>query len=379
MRLYEYEAKQIFQTHGLAIPKGQVVESAEEARRFASKIGGPVVIKPQVLTKKRGKAGAIRFASDPDQAFRESQLLLGMTLKEEKVSKLLVEEKVEIDKEFYVGMTIDYSLLKPVGITSRSGGMDIEEVAQEKPAMVKKVKFSISEGPTENELGEQVSVFKGSEQGLMREVTKKLYQIFKQYDAEMAEINPLALSKQGKAVALDAFLNVDDDSLFRHSDLVRPRGVTPKEFEFEQSLKEKKWKYIEMDPDGEIGILSSGAGITMAILDLINMHGGRPANFLDTAQMNAEGIYKAFSLFADNPKLKVLLVNIFAGLNRCDDLAMGIKRYLQEHQLRMPLVVRMIGYREDEGKSILKEINVETIRSLEDSVEKVIQITKGAK
>jgi succinyl-CoA synthetase beta subunit len=145
----------------------------------------------------------------------------------------------------------------------------------------------------------------------------------------------------------------------------------------EQSLKEKKWKYIEMDPEGEIGILSSGAGITMAILDLIKMRGGRPANFLDTAQMNAEGIYNAFSLFAGNPKLKVLLVNIFAGLNRCDDLAMGIKRYLQEHPLRMPLVVRMIGYKEDEGKSILKEINVETIRSLEDSVEKVIQIAKG--
>jgi succinyl-CoA synthetase beta subunit len=377
MRLYEYEAKEIFQKHGLAIPKGQVVDSAEEARRFASQIGGPVVIKPQVLTKKRGKAGAIRFASDPDQAFRESQLLLGMTLKEEKVSKLLVEEKIEIDKEFYVGMTIDYSFLKPVGITSRSGGMDIEEVAQEKPAMVKKVRFSISEGPTEKEIGEQILVFKGSEQESMREVTKKLYQIFKQYDAEMVEINPLALSKQGKAVALDAFLNVDDDSLFRHFDLVRPRGKSKEEFEFEQNLKEMKWKYIEMD--GNIGILSSGAGVTMAILDLISMSGGRPANFLDTAQMNAEGIYKAFSLFADNPKLKVLLVNIFAGLNRCDELAMGIKRYLQENGLKTPLVVRMIGYREEEGKNILKEVNVEAIRSLEESVDKVIQIARGAK
>jgi succinyl-CoA synthetase beta subunit len=241
--------------------------------------------------------------------------------------------------------------------------------------MVKKVRFSISEGPTEKELGEQVSIFKGSEQGLMREVTKKLYQIFKQYDAEMVEINPLALCKQGKAVALDAFLNVDDDSLFRHSDLVRPRGKSKEEFEFEQNLKEMKWKYIEMD--GDIGILSSGAGVTMAILDLISMSGGRPANFLDTAQMNAEGIYKAFSLFADNPKLKVLLVNIFAGLNRCDDLAMGIKRYLQENGLKTPLVVRMIGYREEEGKNILKEVNVEAIRSLEESVDKVIQIAKG--
>jgi len=378
MRLYEYEAKEVFQKCGLAIPRGQIVASAEEARRFASEIGGPVVIKPQVSAKKRGKAGAIRFASDPEEAFRQSQSILGTMLNDEKVATLLVEEKIEIDKEFYIGMTIDYSSLKPVAIASPLGGVDIEEVAQEKPAIVKKVLFSISRGPTEKDYEELVSIFKPTEQALMKEVTKKLYQIFQKYDAEMVEINPLALTKHGKSMALDAFLNVDDDSLFRHSDLVKPRGMTREQFDFEQSLKEKKWKYIEMDPDGEIGILSSGAGITMAILDLIKMHGGRPANFLDTAQMNAEGIYSAFSLFADNKKLKVLLVNIFAGLNRCDDLAMGIKKYLQQHPLRMPLVVRMIGYREDEGKGILKEIDVETIRSLEDSVEKVIQIAQGA-
>jgi succinyl-CoA synthetase beta subunit len=379
MRLYEYETKEIFQKYGLAIPKGQVVESAEEARRFAFQIGGPVVIKPQVSTKKRGKAGAIRFASDPQEAFRQSQSMLGMMLNHEKVSTLLVEERIEIDKELYVAMTIDYSFLKPVAVMSPFGGVDIEEFAHKKPEMVKKVRFSISKGPIVKEYEELVSIFNQNEQILMKEVSEKLYRIFRDCDAEMVEVNPLALTKHGKAVALDAFLNVDDDSLFRHSDLVRPRGMSQEEFEFEQSLKEKKWKYIEMDPDGEIGILSSGAGITMAILDLIKMHGGRPANFLDTAQMNAEGIYNAFSLFAGNTRLKVLLVNIFAGLNRCDDLAMGIKRYLQEHPLRMPLVVRMIGYREDEGKSILKEINVETIRSLEDSVEKVIQIAKGAK
>jgi len=378
MRIYEHEGKEVFQKYGLAIPRGQTVKSAEEARRFASEIGGPVVIKPQVSAKKRGRAGAIRFASDPEEAFRQSQSVLEMMLYDERVSTLLVEEKIEIDKEFYAGMTIDYSSLKPVMIASPLGGVDIEEVAQERPAMVKKVLFSISKGPVEKEVEELVSIFSQNEQMLMKEVLEKLYRIFRQYDAEMVEINPLALTKRGKAVALDAFLNVDDDSLFRHSDLVKPRGMTREEFDFEQSLKEKKWKYIEMDPDGEIGILSSGAGITMAILDLIKMHGGRPANFLDTAQMNAEGIYNAFSLFAENKKLKVLLVNIFAGLNRCDDLAMGIKKYLQEHPLRMPLVVRMIGYREDEGKSILKEIDVETIRSLEDSVEKIIRIAQGA-
>lgn len=379
MRLYEYEAKELFQKYGLLIPKGEIVDSAEAASHFASSIGAPVVIKPQVLTKKRGKAGAIRFSSSPKETLDQAQSLLGMELNHEKVSTLLVEEKIEIGQEFYVGMTIDYGSLKPVAITSPLGGIDIEEVAHEKPAMVKKVEFSISKGLSDQDLDELVSIFKSNEQVLMKDIIKKLHRVFRDYDAEMVEINPLALSKEGKTVALDAFLNMDDDSLFRHSDLVRPRGMGEEEFKFEQSLKEKKWKYIEMEPNGEIGILSSGAGITMAILDLIKMQGGRPYNFLDTAQMNADGIYNAFTLFDGNPKLKVLLVNIFAGLNRCDDLAMGIKRYLAEHRLSMPLVVRMIGYREEEGKQVLNEINVEPIRSLEDSVEKVIRIAKGAK
>lgn len=379
MRLYEYEAKALVQKYGILIPKGEIVDSAGAASNATSSIRAPVVIKPQVLTKKRGKAGAIRFASHPEEVFQESQSLLGMMLHEEKVSTLLVEEKIEIEKEFYVGMAIDYSLLKPVAIVSPLGGMDIEEVAQSTPAMVKKVGFSISNGPTEMDLEDLVSIFQPTDQVVMREVVKKIYQIFRDYDAELVEINPLAITKHGKAMALDAFLSMDDDSLFRHSDLIKPRGMSQEEFEFEQLLKQRKWKYIEIDPDGEIGILSSGAGITMAILDLIKMQGGRPSNFLDTAQMNADGIYQAFSLFAGNTKLKVLLVNIFAGLNRCDDLAMGIKRYLTEHPLRMPLVVRMIGYREEEGKKVLNEINVEPIRSLEESIEKVIRIAKGAK
>jgi len=377
MRLYEYEAKEVFQKYGLAIPRGQIVGSAEEARRFASQIEGPVVIKAQVLTKKRGKAGAIRFASNPEGAFFESKSMLGMMVNHEKVSTLLVEEKIEVDKELYAAMTIDYSFLRPVAITSPFGGVDIEGVAHEKTEMVKKVRFSISKGPIEEDYEELVTIFNQNEQMLMKEVLDKLYRIFRDYDAEMVEINPLALSRHGEAVALDAFLNVDDDSLFRHSDLIRPRGKSKEEFEFERFLKEMKWKYIEMD--GDIGILSSGAGITMAILDLISMRGGKTANFLDTAQMDAEGIYKAFSLFSGNTNLKVLLVNIFAGLNRCDDLAMGIKRYLSENQLRIPVVVRMIGYREEEGKNILQEINIEAIRSLEEAVEKAIELSKRGK
>ncbi len=379
MILYEHEGKAVFRENGIAVPGGRVVGTAEEAREATARIGRPVVIKPQVSTKKRGKAGAIRFASGPEEAFREARELLGMTLGQEKVSALLVEERIDIAKEFYVGMTVDYSLVKPVAIASPLGGVDIEEAAREHPAKVKKVRFSMGGGLSESDLDELASAFEPADRKPVRESLVKVHGIFRKYDAQILEINPLVLTKRGDMVALDAFLNVDDDSLFRHPELVRPRGKTAEEYEFDRHLKEMKWKFIEMDPEGEIGILSSGAGVTMAILDLIHAGGGRPANFLDTSQMDAEGIYKAFSLFAGNKKLKVLLVNIFAGLNRCDDLAMGIRRYLEERSLGMPLVVRMIGHREDEGKAVLREIGVETIRSLEESVDKALRIAKRAK
>lgn len=377
MRIFEYEAKEIVQKYGLDIPKGKIICSPEEAATFATQLNNIVVLKPQVLSKKRGKAGAILFANNPQEAFEHAKTLFSMKVNQEKVTTILLEERIEYDQEYYIGMTIDYSSSKPIAIVSPFGGMDIEEIVHEDPSKVKKENFSISQGLSDQQLELLVAPFKKTEQELMKVILKKMNQIFREYDMELLEINPLVRDKHGKMVVLDAHMNIDDDSLFRHADLVKPRGMSQEEFAFEQLLREKRWKYIEMDPDGEIGILSSGAGITMAILDLIKMNGGRPSNFLDTAQMNADGIYDAFSLFNGNPKLKVLLVNIFAGLNRCDDLAIGIKRYLTEHQLSMPLVVRMIGYREDEGKKILNEINIEPIRSLEEAVEKVIQIAKG--
>lgn len=378
MKLYEYEAKEIFARYGLPIPRGRVIKEPKMAADVIFEIGGPVVIKPQLGVKGRGKAGAILFASNPQEAIENSESILGKTIMGEKVEMLLIEEKVEVFSELYLAVTVDYSMAKPVIIASSSGGVDIEEVAKEKSESIRKIPVIISRGILEEDLDPLTSMFNAfdsSVQSQIRQFSSMLYQIFRDYDAEITEINPLALAENDSVIALDAVLNIDEDSLFRHPELIKRRGKSEEEFQLEQLCREMSWTYIEMD--GDIGILSSGAGLTMAILDLIQQRGGSAANFLDTAQMDADGIYKAFDLFYKNPKVKVILVNIFAGLNRCDDLAEGIKRYLKDHQLKVPLVVRMIGNREEEGRNILKEINVEAIQGLEEAVDKVVDISRN--
>lgn len=377
MKLYEYEAKEIFASYGLPIPKGEVIEDSKMAARIASEIGGPTVIKPQLGVKGRGKAGAILFASGPQEAIEHSKSILGKSVMGEKVELLLIEEKIEVSRELYLAVTVDYSTAEPVIIASPYGGVDIEDVARERSESIKKIPITISKGILEEDLDSLTSPFDTfdlSVQAQIRQFASSLYQIFRDYNAEIVEINPLALSTNGSLIALDAVLNIDEDSLFRHPELIKRRGKSEKEFQLEELCREMSWTYIEMD--GDIGILSSGAGLTMAILDLIQQRGGSAANFLDTAQMDADGIYKAFDLFYQNPKVKVILVNIFAGLNRCDNLADGIRSWLKDHQLKVPLVIRMIGNREEQGRNILKQINIEAIKGLEEAVDKAVEISK---
>lgn len=378
MKLYEYEAKEIFARYGLPIPRGRVIQEPKMAADVISEIGAPVVIKPQLGVKGRGKAGVILFATNPQKAIEYCKSTLGKTVMGEKVEMLLIEEKVEISSELYLAVTVDYSMAKPVIIASSSGGVDIEEASRERGESIRKIPISISRGILEEDLDLLTSTFNAFDlnvQSQIRQYASSLYQIFRDYDAEITEINPLALTKKDSVIALDAVLNIDEDSLFRHPELIKRRGKSEKEFQLEKLCREMSWTYIEMN--GDIGILSSGAGLTMAILDLIQQRGGSAANFLDTAQMDADGIYKAFDLFYQNPKVKVILVNIFAGLNRCDNLAAGIKRYLGDHQLMVPLVVRMIGNREEEGRRILKEINIKAIPGLEEAVDEVVDISRN--
>jgi succinyl-CoA synthetase beta subunit len=383
MRLYEYEAKRIFEGVGISVPRGVTATSPEQARDLVQPWNGPVVLKPQTLAKQRGKAGLIEFAERPEEMVSLSSTLFGRVHEGERIDTLLVEEKVRLAGELFVGIAIDYAKDQPVFLVSPSGGVEIETLAREKPGLVRKAPLSVSQGLTDEDalalatfLGDQRPETNRGEwvAGLQR-ILLSFYGMFRRYDCELAEMNPLGIRDDLSLIALDGAIVIDDEAQFRHPDLVRPRAQTKENFEQEQTYKEKGWTYIQME--GDIGILSSGAGITMAILDLIHLQGGKAANFLDTAQMNRQGIFDAFQIFHHSAGIKALLVNIFAGLNRCDELAEGIRDYVTAYRAPFPIVVRMVGNREKEGKEILEGIGIAPISGLEESVDRVIAMARG--
>ncbi|NIM14617.1 MAG: succinate--CoA ligase subunit beta [Candidatus Aminicenantes bacterium] len=372
MNLREYQAKNIFSQHGITIPIGKITTTPEETAKAASELNSQVVIKPQLGVKGRGKAGGIGFAPDPAAALQEAERLLSLTIKGETVEKLLVEEKIDIADELYIAVTVDYSIRHPVLIASSEGGVEIEETAKTHPERVFRIPVNILTGPTPDDfttIADQL----GQDTAQYLEI---LYRIFRQYDAELVEINPLVRTKQGNLCAVDAVLNINEDSVFRHEELADFKKEIPVVDPISEEASRSSWTYIDLP--GDIGILSSGAGLTMAILDLIHKAKGKPANFLDTAQIDDEGIYNAFDLLSRAKKTRVLLVNMFAGLNRCDNLALGIQRYLNDHPMEIPIVVRMIGNREEEGHRILREIGIEPFTRLEDAIEHAVKLSKEA-
>lgn len=370
VKLREYQAKEIFRRYGLMVPRGAIARSPEEAKSIVSSMDCAVVMKPQLGVKKRGKAGAIAFVNGPEEAFREAVRLFNMQVYGEEVTVLLAEEKLAIKKELYVAITIDYAARTPVLMISDAGGMDVEEILATFPERLLKIPVSIIAG-INHEITERITTkFDVS----LSEVISRLYRVFRDYDAELLEINPLILTTNNEYWAADAVLNINEDSLFRHEDLLEMKKDIPVEDPLAEEANQKSWTYIRLD--GNIGILSSGAGLTMAILDLLHNAGGKAANFLDTAQIDDAGIFDAFELLSRASGYSVLMVNIFAGLNRCDLLAEGIVRYLQKHPMDVPVVVRMIGNHEAEGHKILKAANIEPFSYLEDAIERVVALAE---
>jgi succinyl-CoA synthetase beta subunit len=368
MNLREYQAKKIFSTYGIPVPRGEVVSTPNAAVEVAGRLGGPVVLKPQLGVKGRGKVGGIGFADDPAMAGEEAKRLFDLTIRGEAVKTLLVEEKMPIADEIYLAVTVDYAARRPLIMASSGGGVDIETVAESDPKRLIRIPVNILVGPTpadfvpvEERLGGDVARY-----------LEILYRAFRDCDAEIVEINPLARTEDGHLCAVDAVLNVNPDSVFRHDDLLTLKSQIPADDPIAEEAARSKWTYIDLS--GDIGILSSGAGLTMTILDLIHNAGGKPANFLDTAQIDDEGIYQAFDLLSRARKTRVLLVNIFAGLNRCDRLAEGILRYLEDHPLETPLVVRMVGNREEEGLRLLEENGITPFSRLEDAVDAAVHL-----
>lgn len=378
MKLLEYQAKKVFRDYGIQTPRGELADSAIGAREAAERLGS-VAIKAQLPLGGRGKAGGIQFAGTPDDAESIARRLLGSEIKGVKVERLLVEEKLDIVDELYLGVVVDRRSRSYVVLASREGGVDIEEVASSTPERI--VRHAVDpvlslRGYHCRRIAELLG-FSGEMMSSLAALIGKLYRVAWDTDAELTEINPVAVTPDG-FVALDARLNVDDNSLFRHPDLVeasRLSGFSDLS-DREREARDLGLTYVELD--GEIGVMGNGAGLTMATIDTVVLHGGRPANFLDLGGgASAEMIETGVSFVMGDSRVEAVLVNILGGITRCDDIARGLVMARSRTGAEKPLVVRLVGTNEEEGRRILGSQEITTLETMEEAAERVVSLVGG--
>jgi len=378
VKLHEYQSKRIFAANGIPIPNGEVATSAVEARDIARKLGGPVVIKSQVLVGGRGKAGGIKLAKDPAEAERLADQILGMEIKGLTVDKVLVDEAANIKNEIYLGIVIDRALQKPVIIASAEGGIEIEEVARTNPKAIKRLPidplFGLMDYHARNlayDLGLRRDLV-----GQFITILKGLYRVFMNSDASLAEINPLIITGDERLVAVDGKIVLDDNALFRHPDLAELRD-SQEESESERRARLAGLSFVKLD--GEIGCMVNGAGLAMATMDIVKFYGGEPANFLDIGGgAKSDKVAAALRIILSDPAVKSILFNIFGGITRCDEVARGILEALKEVPTQVPMVARLVGTNEEEGHQILAEANFPSAASLSEAAKKAVELAKGA-
>jgi len=381
MKIHEYQAKEILAKYGVPVPKGSVASTPAQAREIASQLGGSVVIKAQVYAGGRGKGGGIKTAQSPDEAEKLAGQIIGMRLVTPQTSpdgvpvdKVLVEEAVGIARELYLGIVIDSAQRMPVIMASEAGGMDIEEVAAKTPEKILKVYIEPIIG-FQPFLGRRLAFGMSLEPDQVRPATQligNLYRAFEEKDCSLAEINPLVITSDGRLLALDAKLNIDDNSLFRHRDYDDLRDPE-QEDELELEASKHNISYIKLD--GDVGCMVNGAGLAMATMDIIKLMGAEPANFLDVGGgASEEMVTKAFTILLSDPKVKAALVNIFGGILRCDIVARGIIEASKQTEIKVPIVVRMRGTNVDEGMRLLAESGLPIIlaEDLKDAADKVV-------
>ncbi len=377
MKLHEYQSKKIFDRYEVPIPRGRIANFASEAKQIAEELGGRVVIKAQVLVGGRGKAGGIKLARDPKQAKDLATEILGMEIKGYPVQKILVDEIVEIDQEIYLGITNDRNFRQPVVIASSSGGIDIEEVAQISPEKI----FKLTIDPL---LGLQDFQVRDIALGidLKREYWKQfikilhgLYRAYLDTDATLAEINPLVITKDKRLIALDAKMIIDDNAMFRHPDMMELRDL---DVEVPAEIEAKKYGLSYIKLDGDIGCMVNGAGLAMATMDIISQFGGKPANFLDVGGgASATKVAAALRIILSDTNVKVILINIFGGITRCDEVARGILSALADIKTQIPLVVRLVGTNAKEGLNLLANQKIQTANTLVEAAEISVVLSSG--
>lgn len=382
MRLFEYEAKEAFRQAGLPLPSSGVATSAEEAATIAKDLGGPVVIKVQVLAGGRGKAGGIKFADTPEEAKTLAAELLKMTIHGYTVHRVLVEQRLDIQQEIYLGITIDRARRRPVAICSGMGGVDIEQVAEKHPDKIARFWIDPILGLRDFEARNiaKDAGFEGKAMVKVAGMLLRLWQVFIRNDAELTEINPLIVTSEGEYIAADARLNVDDNSLFRHKKLAdRVSSGVSEQTELERRAQEQGMTYVELA--GNIGIIGNGAGLVMATMDAVKYYGGAPANFLDVGGgATADRMSQALDIVLSHPDVKAVFVNILGGITRCDEIAQGLVESQKKLPQQVPIVIRMIGTREKEGAAILEAAEIPFLDSMDTAAQRVVKLApKGGK
>jgi succinyl-CoA synthetase beta subunit len=383
MKIHEYQAKAILANYKVPVPRGEVAFSAEEATAAAQKIGGSVVVKAQIHAGGRGKGGGVKIVRNAVEATEIAKQMLGMTLVTHQtgpegrvVKRLLIEETLPIERELYLGIVLDRAQAKPVFMASAAGGMEIEEVAAKSPELILKESFDPDAGLAAyqaRKLAFGMGVPAPSINGAVAAMTA-LARAYVAVDASLAEINPFILTKDGKVYALDAKINLDDNALSRHKDLLELRDLNEEDpLETEASMF--GLTYIKLD--GTVGCMVNGAGLAMATMDIIQYAGGRPANFLDVGGgASAEQVKNAFRILLSDRHVKAVLINIFGGILRCDTLATGVVAAARDLNIKVPIVVRMEGTNVELGRKILMEsgFNFTVADDMRDAAEKVVRL-----
>jgi len=355
-----------------------LAHSPQEAYEIASRLGVPVMVKAQVLVGGRGKAGGIRSASNPQGAREMASHILEMHIKGLPVEKVLVVEAVEIENELYLGVVVDRALCAPVMIGSSEGGVEIEEVARTMPERLAKITVDPFLGLRDYQ-ARQLALEIGLGKETVAEwiaIAQGLYKAFLECDASLAEINPLALTREGRLVAIDTKMVLDDNALFRHGDLEAHRDLTEEEPR-EREAREQGLSYVKLE--GKIGCLVNGAGLAMATMDVIKLYGGEPANFLDVGGgARAERVAVALRILVSDENVKAVLINIFGGITRCDEVARGILEAFHQVRVEVPMVVRLAGTNEEEGRRLLADADIETASTLVRAAQRAVEAAKGS-
>lgn len=375
MKIHEYQAKQIFARYGMPLPSGEVATTPDEAKEIAGRIGKPVMVKAQVHVGGRGKAGGIKKAENPDEAFEMASQILGMDIKGLTVKKVLVTECKEIDTEAYLGVIVDRKSKKPVIMVSAAGGIDIEEVARETPEKIHKLEVDPILGLQAFQ-ARNLAYLLYEDRKIANKtcpVILKLYQTFMENDCSLAEINPFITTPDGEVWAVDAKINIDDSGLPRHPEIEEMRDLDAEE-QAEIEARQKDLSFVKLD--GNIGCIVNGAGLAMATMDLVKRYGAEPANFLDIGgSSNPEKVVNAMNIILRDPNVKAILFNIFGGITRCDDVANGIVEAVNRLKPRVPIVVRLTGTNEDKARDILRQVNLSSTTSMEEVVKKAIELS----